>query len=82
MMRTQHFWIRTSSTAAASMLHVGAALRFQRAHTVRSAGGCRNGKLQNVSPPSGLFESSQFFYNTQDTQTQKMMDQNFEIQIL
>ena len=30
------------------------------------------GRLQNVSPPSGLFESSRiFFYNTQKTQTQK-----------
>jgi len=47
---------------------------------------CRNrhrGKLQNVSPLSVLFESSRiFFYNTQETQTQKMMDQNFEIRIL
>jgi len=35
---------------------------------------CRNrhrGKLQNLSPPSVLFESSQFFYNTQETQMQK-----------
>jgi len=24
----------------------------------------------------------EFFYNTQETQTQKMMDQNFEIRIL
>jgi len=46
---------------------------------------CRNrhtGKLQNVSHPSVLFESSRIFYNTQETQTQKMMDQNFEIRIL
>jgi len=49
---------------------------------LRSAGGCRNGKLQNVSPPSVLFESSRIFYNTQETPTQKMMDQNFEIRIL
>jgi len=49
---------------------------------LRSAGGCRNGKLKNVSPPSVLFESSRFFYNTQETQTQKMMDQNFEIRIV
>ena len=39
-------------------------------------------KLQNLSPPSVLFEWSLFFYNTQETQTQKMMDQNFETQIL
>ena len=35
---------------------------------------CRNrhrGKLQNLSPPSVLFESSRIFYNTQETQTQK-----------
>jgi len=47
---------------------------------------CRNrhrAKLQNLSPPSVLFESSRiFFHNTQETQTQKMMDQNFEIRIL
>jgi len=62
MMRKHHFWICTSSTATAStLLHAGAALRFQRAHTIRSAGGCRNGKLQNVSPPSVLFESSRIF---------------------
>jgi len=30
-----------------------------------------NFKLQNLSPPSVLFESSQFFYNTQETQMQK-----------
>jgi len=29
--------------------------------TLRSAGGCRNGKLQNVSSPSVLFESRQIF---------------------
>ena len=42
-------------------LHAGAALRFQRAHTIRLAGGCRNGKFQNLSPPSVLFESSRIF---------------------
>ena len=40
------------------------------------------GSLQNVSSPLLLFESSRFFYNTQETQTQKRMDQNFEIRIL
>jgi len=40
------------------------------------------GKLRNLSPPSVLFKSSPIFYNTQETQTQKMMDQNFEIRIL
>ena len=47
---------------------------------------CRNrhrDKLQNVSPPSVLFEASlNFFYNTQETKTQKMMDQNVEIRIV
>jgi len=46
---------------------------------------CRNrhrGKLQNLSPPSVLFKSSQFFYNTEETEMQKMRDQNFEIRIL
>jgi len=42
-----------------------------------------SGRLQNVSPPSVLFESSRvFFYNTQETEMQKNMDQNFEIRIL
>ena len=36
--------------------------------------------FQNVSPPSVLFESSRIFYNTQATQTQKMMDQNFDFE--
>jgi len=31
---------------------------------------------------SVLFESSRFFYSAQETQTQKRMDQNFEIRIL
>ena len=31
----------------------------------------RRGRLQNVSPPSVLFQSSRIFYNTQETQTQK-----------
>ena len=46
---------------------------------------CRNrhrGKLQDLSPPPVLFESSRIFYNTQETQTEKMMDQNFEIRIV
>ena len=46
---------------------------------------CRNrqrGKLRNLSSPSVLFESSRIFSNTQETQTQNMMDQNFEIRIL
>ena len=46
---------------------------------------CRNhhrSKLQNLSPPSVLFESSRIFYSTQETQMQKMMNQNFEIRIL
>jgi len=35
---------------------------------LRSAGGCRNGKLQNVSPPSVLFESSRIILQyTEDT---------------
>ena len=64
-----------SSTAAARccmlVLHSASS-----EHTIRSAGRCRNGKFQNLSPPSVLFESSRiFFYNTQEAQTQKMMDQ-------
>jgi len=71
-----------ASAARWLLLHAGAAFRFQRAHTIRLAGGCRNGKFQNLSPPSVLFKSSQFFYNTQKTQKQIMMDQSFEIWIL
>jgi len=41
------------------------------------------GRLQNVSPPSVLFDNRvELFYNTQEIQMQKMMDQNFEIRIL
>jgi len=29
---------------------------------LHAAGGCRNGKLQNVSPPSVMFESSRIFF--------------------
>ena len=46
---------------------------------------CQNhhrGKLENVSPPSVFQIESKFFYKTQETQTQKMTDQNFEIRIL
>jgi len=43
------------------LLHAGAAVRFQRAHTIRSAGGYRNGNFQNLSPPSVSFESSRIF---------------------
>jgi len=35
------------------------------------------GKLQNVSPPSVLFESSRIFYNTQEKQTLKMNGPEF-----
>ena len=58
-----------SSTAAARWC----CIRFQRAHTVRSAGGCRNGKFQNVSRPSVLCESSRNFFtiHMHETQTQK-----------
>ena len=41
------------------------------------------GRLRNVSPPVIFVRiESNFFYNTQETQTQKMMDRNFEIRIL
>jgi len=47
---------------------------------------CRNrhrGRLQNVSPPSVLFESSQIFFTIHKRhRRKKMMDQNFEIRIL
>jgi len=47
---------------------------------------CQNrhrGKLQNVSPPSVLFESSRNFFTIQRRhRRKKMINQNFEIQIL
>jgi len=47
---------------------------------------CRNrhrGRLQNVSPPSVLFESSQIFFTIHKRhRRKKMLDQNFEIRIL
>jgi len=46
---------------------------------------CRNrhrGKLHNVSPPSVLFDWTRIFFTIHRRQTQKMMDQNFEIRIL
>ena len=43
------------------LLNAGAAVCFQRVHTIRSAGGCRNGKFQNLSPLSVLLESSRIF---------------------
>jgi len=42
-----------------------------------------SGKLQNLSPPSVLFESSPIFLQyTGDTGAKKVMDQNFEIRLL
>jgi len=63
-MRTKHIWICT-------YLSLTAAVRRQYCRcTLQSAGGCRNGKLQNVSPPSVLFESSRIFLQyTGDTDT-------------
>ena len=40
------------------------------------------GRLQNVSPPSVLFESSRTFTIHRIHRRKKMMDQNFEIRIL
>jgi len=37
---------------------------------------------KSISSVSFVRIESNFFYNTQDTQTQKMMDQNFEIRIV
>ena len=46
------------------LLHAGAAVRFQRAHTIRSTGGCPNGKFQNVSHPSVFFRIESNFFLT------------------
>jgi len=64
------------------LLHAGAALRFQPAHTIRSAGGCRNGKLQKYLLRQLCSNLVEFFLqHTEDTDAKKM-DQNLEIQIL
>ena len=53
MVQTQHFWIRTSlSSTAAARRHTASILLLH----AMIGGGCRSGKLQNVSPPSVLFE--------------------------
>jgi len=72
MMRMQQFW--SAHLCRRLPLHAAMPpvlpLQYCRS-TLRSAGGCQNGKLQNVSPPSVLFKSSLIFYNTQETQMQK-----------
>ena len=40
------------------------------------------GRLQNISPPSVLFESSRFFTIHRRHRRKKMMNQNFEIRIV
>ena len=40
------------------------------------------GRLQNVSPPSVLFESSRIFFNPQETQTQKNDGPEFSIYVI
>ena len=71
MMRTQHFWIRTSLSSTAAALH---------ATIGGEVAGMANFKMYFLRQ----FCSNRvdFFYNIQETQTQKMMDQNFEIRIL
>ena len=68
IMRTQHFWIRTSVVDCCC---TPSAIRGQYCRgTLRSAWGCRNGKrwnrhrgkIQSLSPPSVLFESSPNFF--------------------
>ena len=78
-MRTQHFWIRTSlSSTAAARRHAAstAAARYDR----REVAGMANFKMYLLR--QFCFNPVEFFYNTQETQMQKMMDQNFEIRIL
>jgi len=72
MMRTQHFWIRTSLSSTAAALHATIGGRLPEWHTSKC-----------ISSVSFVRIESNFLYNTQETQTQKkMMDQNFEIWIL
>ena len=82
MMRTQHFWIRASlSSTAAAWRHAASIL------PLHATIGGRLPEWQTSKCVSSVsfvrIESNYFiFYNTQETQTQKMMDQNFEIRIL
>ena len=69
MMWTQHLWIRTSVVDCRCTTPPR---RQYCCRTLRSAGGCRNGKLQNVSPPFVLFESNRIFLQyTEDTNAKK-----------
>ena len=61
--------LRSLHAGAARRLLLHAAARWCCTPLPASAyhligGGCRNGKFQNLSPPSVLFESSRIFYNT------------------
>ena len=72
MMWTQHFWIRTSSTAAAStFLHAGAAVRFSECIPFdrREVAGMANFKMYLLR--QFCSNRVEIFYNTQETQTQK-----------
>jgi len=80
MMQTQHLWIRTSVVDCRCTTPP---CRQYCCCTLWSAEGCWNGKLQNVAPPSLLFEWSRiFFIIHRRHRCKKMMDQNFEIRIL
>jgi len=81
MMRTQHFWIRASlSSTAAARRHAASRLTAAACYDRREVAGMANSKC--ISYVSFVRIESNLFYNTHETQTQKMMDQNFEIRIL
>ena len=78
-MRMQHFWIRTSVIDCCCSAGTPPVL------TQHATIGGRLPEwqaLKCISSVSFVRIESKFFYNTQQTQTQKMMDPNFEIQML
>ena len=70
MVRTQHFWIRTSLSSTAAALHATICGRLPEWQT-----------LKYISSVSFVRIESNFLQHTRDTDA-KMMDQNFEIRIL
>jgi len=72
IMRMQRFWICTSLSSTAAGRHHAASTAAAR-YNLQGVAGMANFKTYLLH---------QFCYNTQETQTQKMMDHNFEIRIL
>ena len=71
MVRTQHFWIRTSLSSTAAALHATIHGRLPEWHTSKC-----------ISSVSFVRIQSNFFTIPRRCRCKKMMDQNFEIRIL